>query len=310
MNIVNTSRSIAVFACLFAGNLLPCFSQSNKNEKLFLVCGDSKVLVVDYNKSNDSIPTVIWSWNAQQARDLPEPYRKNKFNGMDDCKAINGGRQILVSSSSGGGIAILDVEGGKVVFYASVPNAHSVAKVPGNRVVAASSTAKDGNKIILFNVRHPELPLATDSLYSAHGLVWNKKTNSLFALGYNVLREYKLGSFHNLQLMRSWPIPGEGGHDLQLAPSGKVLFLSAHKGCWQFDLKKHQFSKIPGFTDHPNVKSIGQDESGQFILTIPEESWWTFHVRFLNPERKMVFRGLRVYKARWFRGKWAGDSKK
>lgn len=302
---------IAAFVCLFYGHALPCFSQSRNGEKLFLVCGDSKVLIVDYNKSRDSIPAVVWSWNAQQARDLPELYRTRKFNGMDDCKTINGGKQILVSSSSGGAIAILDVETGKVVFYASVPNAHSVTKVPGNRVVAASSTAKDGNKIILFNIRHPEIPLATDSLYSAHGLVWNKRTKSLFALGYDVLREYKLGAFHNLQLVHSWPIPGLGGHDLQLSPNGRVLFLSEHKGIWQFDLKEHKFGKIPGFPDHENIKSIGQNESGQYIMTIPEESWWTFHVRFLNPERKMVFTGMKVYKARWFKGKWEeADSKK
>jgi hypothetical protein len=46
-------------------------------------------------------------------------------------------------------------------------------------------------------------------------------------------------------------------------------------------------------------------------MTIPEESWWTFHVRFVNPERKMVFSGMRVYKARWFKGKWEEpDSRK
>jgi hypothetical protein len=304
MKIVTRRRSVAVFTCLFASALvLPVFSQSSAGEKFFLVCGDSKLLIVDYNKSRDSIPAVVWSWNAHEARGLPEPYRSKKFNSLDDCKAINGGKQILVSSSSGA-IAMLNVEDAKVVFYASVPNAHSIAKVRRKRVVAASSTAKDGNKIILFKIRHPEIPLATDSLYSAHGLVWNKRTNSLFALGYDVLREYKLGTFHNLQLVQSWPIPGPGGHDLQLSPNRRALFLSEHKGCWQFDLKEHKFSKIPGFPDHENIKSIGQHESGQYIITIPEESWWTFHVRFVNPERKMVFSGMRVYKARWFKGRW------
>lgn len=311
MKIVKKRRPVTVLACLcWYGLMSPAFSQTHGSEKFFLVCGDSKLLVVDYNKSRDSIPTVVWSWDAHEARDLPEPYRSKKFNSLDDCKAVNGGKQILVSSSSGA-IAMLNVEDRKVIFYASVPNAHSVAKVPGRRVVAASSTAKDGNKIILFKSRHPEIPLATDSLYSAHGLVWNKRTNSLFALGYNMLREYKLGTFHNLQLVRSWPIPGLGGHDLQPSPNGRTLFLSEHKGCWQFDLKEHKFSKIPGFPDHENIKSIGQDESGQFIMTIPEESWWTFHVRFVNPERKMVFSGMRVYKARWFKGKWEEpDSRK
>jgi WD40 repeat protein len=282
--------------------LLQCahgFSQSQK-EKLFLVCGDSKVLLVDYNGSHDSIPQIIWSWDAHEAQDLPEPYRSRKFNSIDDCKAEDGGKEILLSSSSGA-IAILNRQESKVLFYASVPNAHSVAKIPGNRLVAAASTAKDGNKIIMFDIRHPEIPLFSDSLYSAHGLVWNQRTRSLFALGFDVLREYKLASFHNLKLVNSWKIPGQGGHDLQLSPGGKSLLLTEHNGSWEFDLKAHRFGKISGFRDHPNTKSLGQHDSRQFMVTIPEESWWTFHVTFFNPDRKMVFRGMRVYKARWVR---------
>jgi hypothetical protein len=292
----NGGQALVIFGFIY----LQCsqgFGQS-REERLFLVCGDSKVLLVDYHGSRDSIPQIIWSWDAHEAQDLPDAYRSRKFNSIDDCKAEDGGRQILLSSSSGA-IAILNRQDSKVVFYASVPNAHSITKVPGNRLVAAASTAKDGNKIIMFDIKHPEIPLFSDSLYSAHGVVWNKRTRSLFALGFDVLREYKLASFHNLKLVNSWKIPGEGGHDLQLSPDKKSLFITEHNGCWEFDLKAHQFGKISGFRDHPNTKSLGQHDSRQYIVTIPEESWWTFHVVFFNPDRKMVFRGMRVYKARW-----------
>lgn len=66
-------------------------SNSSKDagmENLILVCGDSKVLLVDYAKSKDSIPEIIWNWDAHLAQDLPEEYRSRKFNSVDDCKAV------------------------------------------------------------------------------------------------------------------------------------------------------------------------------------------------------------------------------
>lgn len=287
--------------CFFYGILLglsPVCSQSLKDQKLFLVCGDSKVLLVDYQKARDTVPKIQWTWDAHQAKDLPEDYRLNKFNSVDDCKSINKGQQILVSSSSGA-IAVLDTKSRKVVFYASVPNAHSVEILPGNRIVAAASTHADGNKIMLFDMRDSRKPLYTDSLYSAHGFVWDASRKSLFALGYDVLREYKLVS-DSMTLKESWKIPGVGGHDLYLTPDGKSLFLTEHTGSWIFDLANHRFTKIDSFPDAENIKSLGQDDSGQYIYTVPEKSWWTYHVRFFNPERSLSFPEIRVYKARWF----------
>lgn len=288
------SLKIYLFILLFR----PAFSQS-VNSKMFLVCGDSKILLVDYTRSKDSIPDVIWSWDAHFANDLPEPYRTKMFNSIDDCKAIENGEKLLVSSSSGA-VAILSIPDSKVLFYASVPNAHSIALLPDNRLVAAASTHKDGNKIMLFDIAIPDKPLFTDSLYSAHGLVWNEKRNSLFALGYDVLREYQMVSKNSLRMKMQWKIPGIGGHELQPTADGQNLFVTEHHGAWMFDLLNYQFKKIEKFPDRENIKSLGQDQSGQYIFTVPEESWWTFHVRFFNPVRSFAFPDVHVYKARWF----------
>ena len=158
--------------------------------KSFLVCGDSKVLIVDYDQSSDSLPHVIWTWDAHLAQDLPEDFRTKKFNSTDDCKAIKRGEQIMVSSSSGA-IAVVNVRDKKVVFHAAVPNAHSVEVLPGNRIVAAASTHAQGNKIMVFDLAMPAKLIFTDSLYSAHGVVWNAKRERLYALGYDELREYR-----------------------------------------------------------------------------------------------------------------------
>lgn len=267
--------------------------------KAFLVCGDSKILIVDYNKSRDSIPEIVWTWDAHQAQDLPEDFRTKKFNSTDDCKAINGGKQILISSSSGA-IAILNVKDKKAVFYADVPNAHSIALLPGNLLVAAASTAAKGNKIMLFDIGKSNKPVFTDSLYSAHGLVWNDKRKSLYALGYDVLREYKIKGKDGLALKAHWKIPGTSGHELGLTSSDDNLFVTEHHGAWNFNLDTHQFTKIENFPDAENIKSLSRDQTGQYIYTVPEKSWWTYHVLFLGPNRSLAFPGMRVYKARWF----------
>lgn len=276
--------------------LNPVFAQSKKS---FLVCGDSRVLIVDYRQSKDSIPNVIWQWDAKQAMDLPEEFRTKMFNTMDDCKPIRDGKQLLVSSS-GGAVAVVNVKDKKVLFHAAVPNAHSIALLPGDLIAAAASTNKTGNKIMLFSLGQPGKVLWTDSLYSAHGLVWNEKRKSLFALGYDVLREYKIASGSKLEMVAKWKIPGIGGHELQPADENGNLFVTEHHGSWLFEPASGQFKKVSGFPDAENIKSLGRDASGQYIYTVPEESWWTFHVKFHEPARVFVFPDLHVYKARWY----------
>jgi len=187
-----------------------------------------------------------------------------------------------------------------VKFYASVPNAHSIELLPGNYLAAAASTADKGNRIMIFDLKDGSKPVYTDSLYSAHGVVWDDRRKSLFALGYDVLREYKLLAGGQLQLEQYWKIPGIGGHDLQPTPDGKNLLVTEHEGTWKFDIDTHRFSKIEGFPDSENIKSLGQNKNGQYIFTVPEESWWTFHVEFFNPARRFAFPDMKVYKARWF----------
>jgi hypothetical protein len=269
------------------------------SENFVLVCGDSKVLMVEYPDDNDSIPEIVWHWDAHQADDLPSEYQTKKFNSIDDCKPAPDRKQIMISSSSGA-VAIVSLKDKKVTFLADVPNAHSVEMLPGNKIIAAASTAKNGNRLMLFDMARPEVLLDSDSLYSAHGVIWDEQRNSLYALGYDVLREYKLQNNSKLALSREWKIPGESGHDLQLAPDGNRLYLTEHTGAWEFDLNTTKFGKINKFPDAENIKSLNQNEAGRFVYTVPEESWWTYHVTFFNPAGKLSFPDMRVYKARLF----------
>lgn len=285
--------------CFIFSVFLFCSHPAFGQQKSFLVCGDSKVLLVDYLASKDSLPKIIWEWNAATLPEIPVGFDAQKFKTMDDCKPLPNGR-FLVSASSGGIALINNIR--KIEFFADVPNAHSIEMLPGGLIAAAASTAKNGNAILLFDPEKGNKPLFRDSLYSAHGLVWIKEKRLLYALGYHVLRAYeiKMGPQPQLVKKHEWKIPGKGGHDLQLAPD-KNLFVTAETGVWKFDVNKGLFSPIPGILNGvENIKSLGRDSSGQYIYTLPEESWWTFHVKFLKPERSFLFPAMHVYKARWF----------
>ncbi len=298
----NLNFYLQLVALLF----LLVFSYSCENTKLksipndaIIVCGDSKVLIVEFPKQGDTIPYIVWSWDAQLANDVPFEYRTKKFNSIDDCKSTNKGEQLMISSSSGA-IAVVNIEDKKVIFIADVPNAHSIEMIPGNKIIAAASTAPEGNRLMLFDVNQPPNLLDTDSLYSAHGVVWDNRRDVLFALGYDVLRKYKVDHNNKLVINDEWKIPGISGHDLSISPDGDNLFITERTGAWIFNIENHSFSKIEQFPDAENIKSINQNINYQYIYTVAEESWWTYQVKFFNPSGYLSFPNLRVYKTRFY----------
>jgi len=278
-----------------------CNNENNSSisKDLIVVGGDSKVLIVEYPENeNDTVPQIIWSWDAHLANDLPFIYRTRRFNSVDDCKITPDKKQVMVSSSSGA-IALINIEDKQVTFLADVPNAHSIELLPDNKIVAAASTARNGNKILLFDIDDSANVIDTDSLYSAHGVVWDDARNSLFALGYDVLREYKIED-DQLNKINEWVIPGISGHDLMMAPDKSGLYMTEHTGAWFFNFGNMQFSKLDAFPDAENIKSVNRNSKGQFVYTVPEESWWTFHVSLYNPPAKLSFPNMKVYKVRLF----------
>ncbi|MFT2008862.1 DUF6528 family protein [Pontibacter sp. 13R65] len=268
----------------------------------YLVCGDSKVLIVNHSLTKDSIPMIIWSWDAHDAADLPDDYRQKFFETIDDCKAYQKGNIILISSSSGG-FAMINKVDKKVLYYGFVPNAHSIEMLPGNIIAVAGSTAKNGNCVELYKLDQPGKAVYRDSLYSGHGVVWHDKQKKLYALGYNELRQYSLKngkSGTSLKLNKSWKLPNTGGHDLQLVPSEDKLLLTDTRTVWEFDLNSFNFSEFSPLKGMKNVKSIGKHPvSKQLIYTKAEESWWAYHVNFIDPNQRTVFPEMHVYKARW-----------
>lgn len=265
-----------------------------------IVCGDDQVIIFDNETSDKENVNILWNWQAPDATDLPSHYQKYLIS-IDECKPVNNNKEILITSSSGA-VVLIDRETKKSLFYAHVPNAHSAELLPGNRVIVALSLSPDGNSPQLYDLSKSEKIIFKDSLYFAHGVIWMKKTKSLFALGYDVLRRYSLKDWKSekpvLHLEKTWTLPDIEGHDLNRI-SSKKLIITTINGVWIFDISEEKFYPFHLLDGVKNVKSVNYSESDKkLIYTKGEISWWTHNIYFKNPDKTVKFPEIRLYKAR------------
>ncbi len=187
-------------------------SDERASDATILVCGMDEVFVMDAARpADDERPEKLWSWKGSDSSDLPASL-KRQFATTDECKPVRNGRQILISSS-GGGCALVDYASRRVLWSASVPNAHSVELLPQGRIAVASSTASSGrgDRIVVFNENGEGDVVWQGPLQSAHGLVWDDARQRLWALGFDVLESYELADWSSaspsLKRSTSTPLP-------------------------------------------------------------------------------------------------------
>jgi len=266
-----------------------------------MICGGSEVRIVDPEESEGTNLKEVWKWHMDESKDvLPEEYVRY-MDHVDECKLFDSNRKLLITSSAGG-LIILDVRTKEVLFHTYVPMAHSADMLPEGRVAVALSTDKEGNSLEVYDLDCNEKPIYRDSLYSGHGVVWNAKRQSLYALGGRELREYKLidwmGENPSLEKVSTWIIPVNYGHDLTAVDEDRLL-LSGHEGVLWFDISKEEFSPFEPLKDTPHVKSVNYDPTtGRLVYTKAEIGWWTHNVYQENPEKTLTIDTVRVYKAR------------
>ncbi len=278
------------------------FSSRREAIQEIIVCGDDKVLIIDLKNSGNEDVKVNWEWNVGDASDLSAEMKKVMVP-TDDCKPVDNGKKILITSS-GGGVVLIERKTKKCLFWAKVPMAHSAEYLPGGRIAVALSTHEAGNSLEIYDVKKPNVVLFRDSLYSGHGVVWIPETKHLYALGFNVLREYSLLNWDTegpgLQLIRKWKTPDNGGHDLTIVSPSELL-LTTTKSVWRFDIKNEKFIPFEMLKDASNIKSVNLDpKTGGLVYTKAEISWWTHHIYCLNPEKVLTIPGINLYKVRTF----------
>lgn len=265
------------------------------------VCGGREVKIIDFKASEGADFKEVWSWKLDDPSTvLPEGYSRY-LHHFDECKFVDGNRKLLLTSS-GGGMVLLDIRKKEILSYARVPMAHSADLLPGGRIAVALSTHEKGNALEIYDIDTPEKVVIRDSLYSGHGVVWNEKRQSLYALGYKELREYKLvdwdSSEPSLERVATWEIPMRSGHDLSPVDNDRML-VSAHEGVMFFDLETGEFSPFEPLNDVPDIKSVNYDpQSSRLIFTKAEISWWTHNIYQQNPDKTVTIDSLNVYKIR------------
>ena len=272
---------------------------TSKSPDLVVVCGWDEVFIADISQD---VPAKVWSWKGEDSEGMPS-HMRYKFLTTDECKPFSNGKHILITSS-GGGVAYVEREGGNTLFYASVANAHSAEILPHNLIVAAASYSLEGNRLNLYSLDSSDLVIYSDSLYGAHGLYWDNKAELLWAMGSNELRSYSLNFNNNipsLSLEFSQALPEDDGHDLVVSSNKKVLCISTANSVWLFNTDKKNFSKHPDLGEITDVKSISYNSLNDEIAYVKatEDAWWAYYIRFAGSGRVVHFPGEKIYKARW-----------
>ncbi len=280
-----------------------CTPEKTTNELLIL--GDKHLIILDADRSTAEENVVVWRWHPDSSAVLPAAYKDRYLATIDDAKPIANGRQIIVSSSSGG-VVVIERATGEVVAYTTVGNAHSIEALPNNRMVVVGSTNPEGNRVAVFDRVPDAQPLFSDSLFSGHGIVWDAERELLYALGYDELRAYELLDWDSdqpaLRQKHTWTIPGEGGHDLiQPAYDPDQLMLTEHHSVWTFDKNTGTFTEFEPLAGFENVKGITFQPSGPESLAFikAEESWWAHRVYLGDTTRFISVDSIRLYKTRY-----------
>ncbi len=293
--------SLCVAVTLFAScSSFQGTTTGNSPVRELILGGDDKVMIINLEKSDQEQKSIVWEIKASDIKGLPSEYLP-LLRTVDDHKSVDKNRKLLICASSGA-VVLVDRKSKEALFYAKVPAAHSVEYLPGNRIAVALSTGNGGNRLSIYDEALPDRPLFSDSLYSGHGVVWNRSQKRLYALGYDELRAYSLSDWNSdrpkLRLEQSWKLPETGGHEL-FAPSDDTFLISTARSVWRFRISDGVFEPFAPLANVADVKSVYYNEkSEQLIYTKAEISWWTHNVYVKNPDKVIRVPEMDLYKVR------------
>ena len=260
------------------------------------------VLVMDVDGDWSKPESILWKWNPEGDPNIPAD-RLKRFNHIDETKVVNGGKQILVTSSTGG-MALVDVATKQSVFTGYPGGStHSADLLPDGTIITASST---GNFLMVFTRKDGEKTAHKTfklEFADAHGVVWDKLLGLVWAVGKEavICCRYNF-DYENPQLtiVESFPLKPNPywGHDLILLEKERKLLMTG-RSMLEFDTMTGQYKQ---FLKRKSVKSISiHPETGEQLVQIPKENYWNDTVTLLNGDRKWTLpNNAKIYKARWF----------
>lgn len=267
-----------------------------------IVCGAEELYILD---ASTPTPTKVWSWRAANRPELPEDMRK-RFQTIDECKPVDGGKRILITASSNGA-AVLERATGRVEFYALSMNAHSIELLPGNRVVVAAShvTTGPGDRLSVYDLARPNVEVFHVDTPWPHAVVWDEARKTLWADSQVDVVGYSLADWDTATPRFGRDVvvtlPDNNGHDMMPVPGSSLMTLTAQNHTWLFDRDTRAFQRHPELGEYPGVKSVHVHPQSTRAVWILSEggNWWSDKLRFLNPEGIVQLPGEKIYKARW-----------
>lgn len=269
-------------------------------ERLY-ACGDDEVRELRLDAEG---ATETWRWRAGTAAGLPADYRERLMTHIDECKPVDDGRAILVTSSNGGAV-LLDRASGTVRFRARVPMAHSAALLPGGLVAVALSIHAQGDRLDLYDSRHSERVVQSLPLPSGHGASWDARRARLFTLSHDWVQAFRLDPGHHgprLVEVQRWPLPGRrDGHDLSPRPDGGYT-VTTDDGAWMFDPDDGSFRAFAPLNPKVRVKAVSAI-ADRIAWVQAEERWWAHGFTVMRADggaaQRVPVADLHLYKVRW-----------
>lgn len=267
-----------------------------------VVCGADELFILDLSAAT---PQKVWSWRAANRPELPEAMRR-KYQTIAECKPADGGARILIASSSNGA-AVIERATGRVEFYATALNGHSIELLPGGRVVIAASHASNGqgDRLSVYDLAHADQELFHVDTPWPHAVIWDAERQLLWADSQKDVVGYRLTDWNSASPKLTAEVvaalPDINGHDMLPVPNSPLLTLATAAHVWFFDRDAHTFTRHPVLGDIPKVKSIQVDPTSGRLLWIQGEGeqWWSEVLHFLNPAGQITLPGEKVYKVRW-----------
>jgi hypothetical protein len=254
---------------------------------------------------------ILWEWRIKESKD--RDFRARFSKTKNDAKPIlyKGRLAILLSSSRGDGVSILDFDTRRIVYHRRVlGSAHSAAMTPRDNIVLADSK---GFVRILSTItgKTAQCPHS-----SAHGVVWDKRQKLMWGWGNNgrmtgypikgTASSPYLDCRNSVKFMNG---PG-GGHDLQpMLDGNNMLMGSSGPNIFFFepmvDWPGNRFGFIQRYPGARGIKGVSRNlETGEIVYVRNDRSngfkYRSNVIRSLDGRNRTVSGGSAFYKVRFF----------